>query len=187
MRRNRERHREIDASRTLDLLVLDVMKTLVRVPLDDAVPSEPPSGRPARPAAPPLAAPSSPAGPRSARGAPDRRTGREPDTSSRSLGGVPRNARIMADVPPAVEDHPPFEAEQLLDQEEEAFVTRTAEWLAQRSNPDELLAVIWTRVTEIDPDGFYQPEPPLTAPGETSEPNAEAPGTESKPAPPTNE
>jgi hypothetical protein len=176
MRRNRMRHRDADASRALDLLVLDVVKTLVRPSLE--APAEAPVpqvGRAAQAVA--SETPPTPAGPRPSSPASKRDAIRESASPPRSSPMPPKHARATTATRLAAEDRAPVEEERLLDQEEEEFITRTVDWLSRRSNPDELLAIIWTLVTDADPDAFYRPESP-TPPT----PAAESPTAEPGPA-----
>jgi hypothetical protein len=48
----------------------------------------------------------------------------------------------------------------LLDREEEEFVAGAVDWLRARLNPDEIIATIWSRVTEAEPKAFYEPDRP---------------------------
>ncbi len=167
MRKNRMRYRDDDASRALDLLVLDVVKTLGRSPAHEATAAPP--GQAGRQAPPTSGAPT-PSGPPPARATSGRDVTDESAPPPRSPAAARRKTRAAVATSPAVDDRVPFEEERLLDPEEEEFVTRTADWLSRRHNPDELLAIIWTLVTEADPDGFYTPESPApsTAPAEGS-------------------
>jgi hypothetical protein len=82
------------------------------------------------------------------------------DTPSppRSPVSAPERERDdVVDPEPMPADEPGLGEDGLLDQEEEEFVTRTAQWLGRRTNADELLAMIWTLVTQQDPDRFYRP------------------------------
>jgi hypothetical protein len=58
-------------------------------------------------------------------------------------------------------EYPPAHAS-LLDREEEEFVAGVVDWLRGRLNPDEIIATIWSRVTEAEPKAFYEPERPGT-------------------------
>lgn len=167
MRKNRMRFRDDDASRALDLLVLDVVKTLGRSPAHEATAA--PLSHAGRQTAPTSGNPT-PSGPPPARATSGRDVTDESAPPPRPPAAARRKTRADVATSAAADERVSFEEERLLDPEEEEFVTRTADWLSRRSNPDELLAIIWTLVTEADPDGFYAPDSPTppTPPAEGS-------------------
>jgi hypothetical protein len=173
MKRNRVRQQDVDASRALDLLVLDLVKTLAKPSVDERTQGPPQAGRVPRPAAPASEASPTTSGRRPTRGEPGRDGAAEPPSTMRDPAMPRKDARATIAGESMTGDRANLEDERLLDPEEEEFVTRTADWLSRRNNPDELLAIIWTLVTEADPESFYRPESPLPSPSEEA-PDGEA-------------
>jgi hypothetical protein len=159
MSRRRTRDREIHAARALDRLVLDVVRTLGGSGSDVSPPRrQAPDTRPARPTPPASAAVLDPVDPGQARGPSSREAMVGTPAAPRSPVSPPgRDRDDVVDPGLMPADEPGLGEDGLLDQEEEEFVTRTAEWLGRRTNADELLAMIWTLVTQQDPDRFYRP------------------------------
>lgn len=48
-------------------------------------------------------------------------------------------------------------ADDIINNEEEAFIKKTVEWLRERDNKDVIIERIWTALTGTDPDSFYAP------------------------------
>jgi hypothetical protein len=46
---------------------------------------------------------------------------------------------------------------EMLTEEEQLFINNTVEWLRNRENRDVVMASIWSRVVDSDPESFYEP------------------------------
>jgi hypothetical protein len=55
--------------------------------------------------------------------------------------------------------------DEMLNDEEQRFVGKTVDWLRSRENRDVIMASIWSRVIDSDPDAFYTPPAQPTASG----------------------
>ena len=101
-------------------------------------------------------------------------------------GGETYDAALEADLLAPGRSNPPDDdgpTPSLLSAEEEAFVTRAVTFLSGREHADMMLGRVWEQLTELHPEGFFEPSlegPPVddndavNAPPQASPPSEEA-------------
>ncbi len=87
-----------------------------------------------------------------------RRHGRPAEDTAESLTSEPGPPDPVPSEPEMALDFdqaPMAGDTELFEPEEQAFITRTADWLRLRDNKDLIMSRIWTLLTEAEPSSFY--------------------------------